>query len=148
SAGAVSLISVNSAGTAAGNDKSELPINTNSPNRVFSIDNRFVFFQSNATNLLSGVTDTNGGIDLFQRDLVTNTTRLVTASGTTANHTGNGGIVTLSDMTENGRFAAFAGLATDYVSGFSDGNGGSSSDVFVRHMPSGTNRLVSFNVAD
>src|SRR5712692_5880819 len=107
--GTVSMLSVNSMGTAAGNGRSVDNISKNTPQRAISIDNRFVIFTSAATDLVTGQTDNNNSSinskdDVFMRDLLTNTTRLVSANSSTPTSTGNDGTVSFPEMTQQGRF--------------------------------------------
>src|SRR5438270_13428310 len=76
------LVSVNSGGSAAGNDFSVT--NDNNP-RVLSADGTLEVFASGASNL-TGVTDSNGTTDVFVRNLATGATTLVSvnADGTAA----------------------------------------------------------------
>jgi Tol biopolymer transport system component len=136
SAGAASsprtvLVSRNSAGTQGnGAGNSFLP--------SISADGRFVAFQSDATNLVPA--DTNGTSDVFVRDLVTTSTRLV--SRNSAGAQGNDGSFDPS-ISADGRFVAFYSYATNLVP--ADTNG--TSDVFVRDLVTGRTRLVSRNSA-
>ena len=66
------LVSVNSAGNAAGNAFSAT--NDNNP-RVLSADGTLEVFASGASNL-TGVTDSNGTTDVFVRNLATGATTL------------------------------------------------------------------------
>src|ERR1700757_4594893 len=95
------LVSVNSAGNAAGNAFSVT--NENNP-RVLSSDGTLEVFASGASNL-TGVSDSNGTTDVFVRNLATGAITLVSvnAAGTAA---GNG----FSDspvISADGRFVAF-----------------------------------------
>jgi Tol biopolymer transport system component len=66
---------------------------------VMTPDGRFVAFLSAATNLVAG--DTNGIADAFVRDLVSGTTRLISAGA-------SGVDVSAPVMTPDGRFVAYA----------------------------------------
>lgn len=68
--GLSTLVSVDSSGTASGDQNSASP--------VLSHDGRYVVFASRATNLVAN--DTNGWSDIFLRDLRTGTTLLVSAN--------------------------------------------------------------------
>ena len=133
SAGTTTLVSVNAAGTAAGNRTSD--------GGTLSPDGTKVVFDSYADNLVGG--DTNGPWteDAFVRDLVTGTTTLVsvTAGGTSGN--GQSGDPQFSP---DGRLVAFASTATD-LAAVSDTNG--TWDAFVRNLATGTTRAVSTNAA-
>jgi Tol biopolymer transport system component len=129
--GTTTLVSVNAAGTNGGNASVFGP-------PVLSADGRFVAFVSGATDLAA--TPTNGVDNVFVRDLQTGTTELVSvnAAGTAG---GNGG----SDnpaLSADGRFIAFQSVATDLVT---TPTNGSSNNVFVRDLQTGTTTLVSVN---
>ena len=102
-----------------------------------SAEGSFVVFASEADDLVPN--DTNGYPDVFVRDLLADSTLLVSVdlSGLT---TGNG-ISTDSAITADGRYVAFTSTATNLVAG--DANG--VSDVFVRDLLYGTTTLVSVN---
>jgi hypothetical protein len=120
------LVSVNRDGDRGGNGDS-LPAG-------ISADGRYALFESGATNLVAG--DTNGLVDFFVRDLLEETTHLVTmaASGGSANRPSHG-----ATMTPDGRYVAFVSNATNLVD--DDTNG--IPDVFLRDLQSGATRLVS-----
>jgi len=122
------LVSISADGNGAGNgDSFPAGISTNG---------RYALFESAASNLISG--DTNGVNDIFIRDLVANTTTLVSVStnGTSAN-----GVSRSSVMTPDGRYVAFVSAATNLVAG--DANG--IPDVFVRDTQNGITTLASTN---
>jgi Tol biopolymer transport system component len=117
-------------------------------------DGRFVLFTSHATDLVT-IPDTNAdtdfpgvpgerGGDLFVRDLQNGTTSLVSIN-LAGTHTGNrrsgsGG------MSSDGRFVAFASIATDLVEHDFDPpplQSFESQDVFVRDLQTGTTVLLS-----
>ncbi len=109
-----SLASVTSAG-AQGNGPSYTP--------SISGSGRYVAFESDATDLVSG--DSNASRDIFVRDRTLHrTTRVsVSSAGVQSN-----GTSFQSAISASGRFVAFASAATDLVSGDSNGF----IDVFVR----------------
>lgn len=117
----------------SGNGDSERP--------QISADGRYIVFASNATNLVPGISDTNGQRDIFLRDLQTGTIRcLSVAIGGTS--TGNDG----SDMpriSADGRYVVFWGNASNLVP--NDNN--SQADVFRYDTQANTNTLVSINIA-
>jgi hypothetical protein len=90
---------------------------------AISASGRFVTFSSVASNLVSG--DTNGKSDVFVRDTQTNTTTRVSVSS--SGEEGNN-ISISSDISNNGRYVAFYSLASNLVSGDTNGI----EDVFVR----------------
>ena len=99
-----------------------------------SADGRYVLFQSDASNLVSG--DTNGQADIFLRDLLTGTTTLVSpAVGGGSAH----GSSLAPAISADGRYAVFESDADNLVSG--DGNG--VSDIFVRDLQGGTTTRLS-----
>jgi hypothetical protein len=99
-----------------------------------SADGRYVAFQSTATNLVSG--DTNTMFDVFVRDRQTGTTTMVSKSsaGVQGNYDSY-----YSDISSDGRYVAYQSFATNLVTG--DTNG--AFDIFVRDRQTGTTTLVS-----
>jgi Tol biopolymer transport system component len=95
----------------------------NSSYPSISSDGRYVAFESSATNLVNG--DTNGQTDIFVYDRHTNTVERVSvdSNGTQGDNGSYASIISL-----NGRFVAFDSIATNLVSG--DTNG--ASDIFVK----------------
>ncbi len=103
-------------------------------NAAISADGRFVAFQSNATDLVSG--DTNSKADVFVHDRETGTTERVSVA------TGGGQANDFSDypaISADGRFVAFQSSATDLVSGDTNGV----YDIFVHDRQTGTTERVS-----
>jgi len=99
-----------------------------------SADGRFVTFDSYATNLVPG--DTNASLDIFVRDLSTNTTTLVSASSSGDRGNNDSGLPSIS---ANGRFVAFRSVATNLVPGDTNDR----RDIFVRDLLTNTTTLVS-----
>jgi Tol biopolymer transport system component len=99
-----------------------------------SADGRYVAFQSYASNLVPG--DTNGVLDVFVHDRLTGqTTRVSVASdGTQGN--GDSGCPSIS---ADGRYVAFASLASNLVPGDTNGTW----DVFVHDRLTGQTTRVS-----
>ena len=126
------LVSINSPGTASGNDDSR-SVEAITPN------GRFVLFKSNATDLVSGVTDTNGGPDLFVRDMVEGVTTLVSYDST-GTATGNEGMDS-GRITPDGRFVVFESGASNYVTGIRDGN--SLDNIFLRDLETGVTTVLN-----
>ncbi len=111
---------------------------------AISPDARYVVFSSAADNLVPG--DTNGKWDVFIRDRNTSVTERISVSST--EEQGNDDSSGISDpnglaphlaISDDGRYVAFASLASNLVSG--DTNG--SWDVFVRDRVAGTTERVS-----
>lgn len=136
------VVSVNPAGQ-SGNGVSDGPSVTP--------DGRFVALVSTATDLVSGVVDTNRndatgstGADVFLRDRSTGTTTLVSRSaagafaGNSFSSSGGGASPSISD---DGRFVVFHSRATDLVPGVIDQN--DVDDVFVRDTVANTTRILS-----
>ena len=127
--GSTRLISANSAGTATSNGTSS--------SRVISGNGLRVFFQATGTNVTAN--DLGPGLDLFVRDLQTNTTSLVSVTTT------NTGVDLLSDAefvpiaSDDGRYVVFQSLAKNLVS--NDSN--DSFDAFRRDLQTNTTSLVS-----
>jgi RHS repeat-associated protein len=124
-------------------------------------DGRYVAFVSGATSLVTGVTDTNGAGDVFLRDMQTGITRLV-SSNSAGTGTGDRWSGTAQypfdfvngapELSDDGRFVAFASEASNLVAGISDGNdsrtevfGTRRRDVFVRDMQLNSTIAVSLN---
>ena len=103
--------------------------------------NRYVFFISAAQDLVAGQVDGAGTPDLFRYDIVTGETRLVNA--TTAGPATTGSLTEGLGISPDGRYASFTSDATDYVAGFTDGNGPMGLDTYLRDMDTGSTTLVS-----
>jgi hypothetical protein len=132
-AGTIALVShIPGAGATTGNSISATP--------VINADGSFVAFESLATNLVSGQTDTNAVIDVFLYQRSTATIILVSHATASATTTGNGG-ADQSVLSADGRFIAFESLATNLVSGQT--NGTLNNNVFLYDRLSGTIALVS-----
>ncbi len=101
---------------------------------AISADGRFVAFFSDATNLVSG--DTNSTYDVFVHDRQTGATERVSVAtdGTEAD-----GVSETPAISADGRFVAFRSGATNLVSG--DTN--ASADIFVHDRQTGTTERVS-----
>jgi Tol biopolymer transport system component len=103
---------------------------------TISADGRYVAFTSNASNLVSGVDSTH--MDIFVRDLVNNTTSLVSVG--TGGTSGNG-FSYYPVISPDGRYVVFDSDASDLVPG--DNN--NEMDVFVRDLKRKKTVLVSKN---
>lgn len=100
-----------------------------------SDDGRYVAFTSAADNLVGD--DTNGVTDVFLRDRVAGTTRLVSHSATNGAANGESGDPSIS---ADGRYVAFTSAASNIV--FVDAD--HTTDVFVFDRVTGQIRLVSY----
>ncbi len=127
--GPIVRVTTTAAGAQANGD-SFIPIGISG----FSADGTKVYFESTASNLVAG--DTNGGMDVFVKDLTTGAvTRLsTTSSGGEAN--GSSGPFALS---ADGTKLVFASSATNLVAGDTNGT----ADVFVKDLTTGTVTRVS-----
>jgi Ca2+-binding RTX toxin-like protein len=133
STNAITLVSVGSSGEHG---------NANSFNSSISANGRFVAFHSRATNLVPG--DTNNSRDIFVRDLLTNTTTLISVSS--SGERGNGdsfNLLSPGAISADGRFVVFESAATNLVPGDTNGN----QDIFVRDTLANTTTRVSVNSA-
>lgn len=99
-----------------------------------SNNGRYVTFWSDDSTLVPG--DTNGADDVFVRDLVAGTTRLVSTSTEGVQGDGSSGQPAL---TANGRYVVFDSAATNLVAGDTNGV----YDVFRKDLQTGTTTLVS-----
>ncbi|MEB3182293.1 MAG: hypothetical protein VKL59_25135 [Nostocaceae cyanobacterium] len=112
----------------------ELQADASSSSPVVSANGRFVAFQSNATNLVRG--DTNSLSDIFVRDVRRGKTTRVSigSDGTQAN-----GASLNASISSDGRFVVFESEASNLVP--QDTNG--KKDVFLHDTKSGTTTLIS-----
>jgi Tol biopolymer transport system component len=100
---------------------------------LVSADGRYAVVTSSASNLVAG--DANGTGDVFLRDRQSDTTQFVSISTTST--LGNG-LSIGSSMTPDGRYVVFHSLASNLVSGDTNGTW----DVFLRDRQSGTTERV------
>jgi len=123
--GRTTRISVASDGT-QGNGDSAVP--------AISVDGRYVAFDSNASNLVSG--DTNGTADIFVRDRWANTTTRVSVAG-------DGGQANRESfspaISASGRYVVFWSYASNLVPGDTNGL----PDIFVRDRLTGATTRVN-----
>lgn len=103
-------------------------------------DGRYIVFESAATNLVSGVTDTNNSADIFLRDTQTGTLRCISLATPTT--TGNSFSVN-PIISANGRYVVFASGATNLVS-INDMN--NDLDIFRYDIVTNQMQLVSVSV--
>jgi len=123
--GTTELVSVASDGT-RGNGPSFFP--------TLSGDGRYVVFQSDASNLVTG--DTNDATDIFLHDRMTGATTRVSVADNGAQ--GNDDSVTPS-ISANGLYVTFTSVASNLVANDTNND----RDVFVRDLAAGTNELAS-----
>ena len=103
---------------------------------AISTNGQYALFESFADNLVTN--DANNAADVFLRDVVNNTTTLVSIS---TNAQSGSGTSQSSTMTPDARYVAFSSIASNLVAG--DVNG--IADIFVRDMLAGTTTLASPN---
>ncbi len=125
----IMLASVDNAGT-EGNDESLYP--------AVSSDGRYVAFESYASNLVAG--DTNSTSDIFVRDTTSGITSRVSVS--TASTEGNGFSYNAA-INSSGRYVAFESESTNLVANDSNGF----MDVFVRDTTNSITSRVSVSTA-
>jgi len=127
--GQTSRVSVDSSGAEAIGNETEYSL-------AISGDGRYVAFASEATNLVSG--DTNSVADVFVHDLQTGQTMRVSvdSNGSQAN-SGSGSPAISSD----GRYVVFSSGATNLVANDTNNKG----DVFIHDRQTGQTNLVSVN---
>jgi Tol biopolymer transport system component len=122
--GMTTLVSVSSDGT-QGNGGSLFP--------AISADGRYVVFQSDATNLVEGIT--HGGIFVYDRVTGDTTLEDISINGTEGNQ--GGGYPAIS---ADGRYVSFTSNATNLVEGGTDGY---FMNIFVHDRVTGDTTLVS-----
>ena len=123
--------------------------NGGSASSGISSDGRYVVFVSGATNLVSG--DSNSAWDVFVRDRDTDGDGIFDEPGavsTTRVSVDSGGVQGNADsddaaISSEGRYVAFASVATNLVSG--DTNG--AEDVFVHDRQTGATGRMSMSIA-
>jgi hypothetical protein len=123
--GVTTLVSVNLSGNGGNGDSTPRAISTNG---------QYALFESAASDLVPG--DINNAGDVFIRDLVAGTTRLVSVA---TNGVAGNGLSQESVMTPDGRYVAFSSAANNLVPGDTNGL----PDIFVRDMQAGTTTLAS-----
>ncbi len=123
--GAVERISTSSSGASA-NGTSQRP--------SLSADGRYVVFDSDASNLVTG--DTNGEIDVFRKDRQTGTTIRIS---TDSSGTQGDDLSRVSSVTSDGRYIAFSSEATNLVAADTNATG----DIFLKDTMTDTTTRVS-----
>jgi hypothetical protein len=107
--------------------------------RGLSVDGRFVCFETTATNVIAGLTDTNHTRDLFIRDMLAGETWLITrnTNGVTTDSRSAGG-----KFSENAEWFTFGNSAGDLVPGVTNSSI-FSGNAYAHHLPSRTNAIIS-----
>ena len=126
--GSIQVVSINSAGTDTGASLGGFSGNAGLPSLAISRNGIAIAFTSSAPDLVSG--DTNGKVDVFVRNLVTNKTILVSQDSTGTIGNDNSGNPSLS---ADGTRVAFTSVATNLVAGDTNAQ----QDVFVRDLSAG-----------
>lgn len=103
-----------SAPSLTGSEKSVLASFQGPP--VVSDDGRYALFESPATNLIAGGTDTNGASDIFLHDRETGTSSLVSGTAAAPDTAANQ-LSGSASISPDGRWVAFVSSATDLVPG-------------------------------
>lgn len=132
--GTLQLVSVNSAGNDSGNAPGQDASDRGSQSPVISRDGNYIAFTSSSSDLVNG--DTNNTIDVFVRDLVNNSTVLVSVDSNGAIANGRSGNPNIS---ADGSRVVFTSTATNLAA--NDANG--QADVFVRNLLTGETILIS-----
>ncbi len=139
------LITINAAGTAAGDGPSSIGAEV-----AMTPDARFVTFESEASDLVAQTIPSPFIGQVYVRDTCigapgpcTPATTLVSIN--TAGTMGSNGSSFEPSISSDGRFVAFVSSSTDLVGGGIDANG--QVDVFVRDLVASTTALVSINSA-
>lgn len=109
---------------------------------AISDDGRFTVFESSASNLNTGVTDTNNVPDIFLYDARTGVLRCISLGDAT--HTANGASVD-PIISADGRYVVFTSNATNLQSTTPDSN--DNLDIFRYDTQTGQIELVSVNFA-
>jgi Tol biopolymer transport system component len=118
-----------------------------------SATGQFLVFESDATDLDSTFVNNNGGgRDVFLSNVFAGIISLISHNPSSphsgANETSDEGVISA-----DGRFVAFASVATDLIPGFVDSNGSAGpdfdhvADVFLRDVLTGSTTLVSHSTA-
>ena len=114
----------------------------NSWEAAMSPDGRFVVFASAADNLVAG--DTNTMPDVFVRDLINQTTTLVSVGAVaTTNSSVVRNVVDTPVMTPDGRYVAFFSNAGGLAAGVSPTTPG---EIYLRDLQAGLTTWISSNV--
>jgi Tol biopolymer transport system component len=127
--GTSQIVSINTSGTGGGNGGSRDPF--------ISADGRFVAFTSEASDLVAN--DDNGVADVFLRDLVNGTTRMISVNATGTQ--GGNGSSSATGISADGRRVVFDSFANDL--GPTDTN--IDPDVYLRDLGTNSTLLVSVN---
>ena len=109
----------------------------------FGGDDGVVVFSSTATDVVEGVTDSNGALDVFVHERRTGGTSLASHTHGAPDVAANGESYG-AGMSDDHRYLALRSKATDLVSGIADGN--SDFDAFLLDRQVGATTLISESV--
>jgi hypothetical protein len=109
---------------------------------ALSDDGDIVVFNTSATNIISGVTDTNAAQDVYLFRRSTATFSLISRSRTSATQAANGSS-SARVLSGDGNHVIFQSFASDVVAGFVDGNDAATFDLYWFDRAAGTNTLFS-----
>ena len=118
----------------------DITSNNDSRRPRVSGDGRYVVFESAATDMVAGQSDSNGNYDIFLFDRTDRSVRLVSHAAGLPAQTGNG-LANTGEIARDGSRLVFSSSAGNLIAGGSDTNG--SSDVFLYDIGSGSLTLVS-----
>ncbi len=121
-------------------DSSGIQVSGNSIFPSLTSDGRYVAFLSDSSTLVSG--DTNGIHDVFVKDLQSGSVTRVSVSST-GEQQNLDNVTWAPSISSAGRFVVFDSLATNLVSGDTNGVG----DVFVHDLQTGQTRRLSHDSA-
>jgi Tol biopolymer transport system component len=112
---------------------------------MISADGRFIAFQSRATNFVPD--DTNGRIDIFRKEVSSNTVVRVSVEGPAGDVEVDGDNANADSenprITPDGRYIVYESMADDMV----PGDNQSTLDIFRRDMETGTTIRISVDTA-
>lgn len=128
--GQITLVSANASGQAANADCLDME---------FSPDGRKMVFESDATNLVAGVT--NGKRHVYMKDLDTGTVTLISSSSTGAAGNANSGDPMFSP---DGTKVVFSSISDNFAPNDTNISSGGR-DIFIKDLATGLTSLVSAN---
>ncbi|WP_157961358.1 M10 family metallopeptidase C-terminal domain-containing protein [Microvirga flavescens] len=123
--GMIRLVSANAAGVQA---------NANSEMARFSSDGHYVVFYSDATNLIPGLTTSNGNI--FRKDLITEEVILISSN---IDKVPGNNFSDKSEISPDGRYVVFDSAASNLTTGDANGKW----DIFLKDLVNGEVTLLS-----
>jgi Tol biopolymer transport system component len=109
---------------------------------AISADGRWVAFSSEASDLVSGISDANRTSDVFLWDRTTGARTLVSRSSASAKKTANG-FSNQPSLSADGRYVLYESAATDLVPGQIDDADAQTIDLFLFDRVAGTTALVT-----